>query len=361
MEQSYDIKKRLEGQRGAVAILFVLCLPVLLGFAALAVDLARLQLVKIELQNAADAAALAGARSLTDPVTSSDPYNWLAASQKAQELAQQNIANGMQIDWADIDTGYWNLQNPALGFNRQETGYVPIPGDVPAVRATISLSATRNNGPLLFFFAPILGIDNSDLQATAIAMIAPPAGGTGLLPFVISKIMLDTFWNLEENKPVMENGEPKELNIGIGSTYFDDEDIDSGTWTTFNNQTTAKNSASYIIKLINGEENSNATFNVNDLVWISSGVKESAYNALPTNIDVAIIVVDAQYLDTGSWQEIYAIAGFHIDNVLVNNEKINGKPYIQGHFIEPTIIANTSPGTGNEISYGAYTPPILVK
>lgn len=51
-------------QRGAFLILTVLFLVVLLGFAALALDLGRLYVLRTEMQNAADAAALAAAAEL---------------------------------------------------------------------------------------------------------------------------------------------------------------------------------------------------------------------------------------------------------------------------------------------------------
>ncbi|MGB4359799.1 MAG: Tad domain-containing protein [Rhodoferax sp.] len=51
-------------QRGAVAITFALSLLLLMGFMALVFDLGRTYVVRTELQNAADAAALAGAKDL---------------------------------------------------------------------------------------------------------------------------------------------------------------------------------------------------------------------------------------------------------------------------------------------------------
>lgn len=51
-------------QRGAVAIMLGLSIFVLFGFMALAIDLGRTYVVRTELQNAADAAALAGAKQL---------------------------------------------------------------------------------------------------------------------------------------------------------------------------------------------------------------------------------------------------------------------------------------------------------
>ncbi len=50
--------------RGAVAVYVAVCAPMLLGIGALSVDLGRVMTVNTQLQNAADAAALAGVRVL---------------------------------------------------------------------------------------------------------------------------------------------------------------------------------------------------------------------------------------------------------------------------------------------------------
>ena len=52
-------------ERGAVAVLVALSMALLIGFAGLALDLGRLYVAKTELQNSADACALAAARELT--------------------------------------------------------------------------------------------------------------------------------------------------------------------------------------------------------------------------------------------------------------------------------------------------------
>ena len=51
-------------QRGSVIIIFAVCLFLLVGLAALAVDIGYVYTTRSELQNVADAAALAGARYL---------------------------------------------------------------------------------------------------------------------------------------------------------------------------------------------------------------------------------------------------------------------------------------------------------
>ena len=54
----------LVDQDGAIGIVIALLLPVLLGFAGLAIDIGHLYVVNTQLKNAADAGALAGARGL---------------------------------------------------------------------------------------------------------------------------------------------------------------------------------------------------------------------------------------------------------------------------------------------------------
>ena len=56
-------------QQGAVAIIVALCLTVLVGMLGLVLDLGHLYLAKTELQNAADAASLSGAKALNGKLT----------------------------------------------------------------------------------------------------------------------------------------------------------------------------------------------------------------------------------------------------------------------------------------------------
>ncbi|RXK80024.1 hypothetical protein EST62_13030 [Chlorobaculum sp. 24CR] len=178
MTQSRAINKRLQGQRGIVVIWFALLLPVLFGFMALAIDLARLYQTKVELQNAADAAALAGALAVSSP--SPGTFSWSNVVPEAQKMAQSNYANGVLIQHVTIDNGYWDASNPAAGLHSSYTA-----GDLPAVKVTIEVSATKNGGPLNFFFAPFLGIASKDIQATATAAaklpVAPATATTSIL------------------------------------------------------------------------------------------------------------------------------------------------------------------------------------
>jgi uncharacterized membrane protein len=62
--QGFQVTTESNSARGVVTILAALSMTLLLGIAALVVDLGLLFLTKYELQNAADAGALAGARQL---------------------------------------------------------------------------------------------------------------------------------------------------------------------------------------------------------------------------------------------------------------------------------------------------------
>ena len=68
---SFPVRYRapLARQGGAVAILVALSIVVLIGFAGLALDIGRLYIAKAELQNSADACALAAAQALTGEST----------------------------------------------------------------------------------------------------------------------------------------------------------------------------------------------------------------------------------------------------------------------------------------------------
>ena len=61
-----QIASILRDQQGATAILIGVAFTVLLGFLALAIDMGYLWVAQNELQNAADAGSLAGARFLTN-------------------------------------------------------------------------------------------------------------------------------------------------------------------------------------------------------------------------------------------------------------------------------------------------------
>jgi hypothetical protein len=113
-------------QQGAVAIIVAICLVVLIGMLGLVLDLGHLYVTKTELQNAADAAALSGAKQLDRTadgiccgansavnmaeVTAAMNYYDFASKAKAVEVVEDNIrfSSAPNGPWVDYETAQLN-------------------------------------------------------------------------------------------------------------------------------------------------------------------------------------------------------------------------------------------------------------
>lgn len=151
----------------------VVATPILLGVTALAVDVGYMYVVRTDLQNAADAAALAACTSLTNESN----LRYLA-----ERYSRINHAGlGATLDPSDVQTGLWERYN-----RRFYSGL----GPPNAVSIHVQRLRSRGNGVSLFF-AKIFGLSETDLSATAIAAyddrfvgFDPGAhGGARILPF----------------------------------------------------------------------------------------------------------------------------------------------------------------------------------
>lgn len=146
---------RRAAQRGVVVIMFALSLLLLMGFAGLALDGARLYVNKAELQNAADACALAAAQELAPGLpnfTRAHDAGVLAATRNFIDLQSQAVPEGkVKVEFAaTANAAVWNLAGVAL------------PIDLVA-RCTVAPAA------LTLWFMPVLGIDSADVNAVAAA------------------------------------------------------------------------------------------------------------------------------------------------------------------------------------------------
>jgi len=142
----------LRDDRGAVAIIVSLLMVVLLGFAAISIDVGRLYVERRQLQNGADAAVLAVACSRGTP----------------QDKA------ALATDLAGKNEGSGRAQATVMPQSRNK------------VRVdTRSLNASGGSA-LPLSFAPVLGIDSATVQASATAGCGFPVGGTAALPLAFS-------------------------------------------------------------------------------------------------------------------------------------------------------------------------------
>ena len=375
-------------QNGSILVLAAGILIVLTGFAVLAIDVGRIYLVRNELQNAADSAALAGANCLdrqsqggsTTECTSTyaTTLNWTRANAKAVSQLSQNSASNIAISTIDsghqVNVGYWNVNG---GTTLQPTSLSPLGPctvaggvmttacDKPAVSVSITKDAGKNNGPIAMLTAAMFGGANVPMTAKAVAVISSPGNvpPSSLIPQAINKCMYDKFWNASTGTPIIYTGSPADpyglsvigqpWEFRIGSAYHYGT-CDSGQWTTFDQDVNSQSAVGNLIT--NGNP---ASLNIGDLTWIQPGTKTASYNDLdakyptPPGADVSIIVVDTANLSQKGQAPIVAFAGFHIADIQGGSGK-----FIQGHFIANFI----TPGSGGMGPfYGTYTPPRLAQ
>ncbi|WP_116138677.1 TadG family pilus assembly protein [Trinickia diaoshuihuensis] len=345
MRNDAQLARLVGRQRGSIAIYVALFMFVMMGFIALSVDIGRALVVRNELQNAADAAALAGAGQLKWTNT---PTTWANATSKANAAIALNYADGQALSTGTVTTGYWSITGSPAGM--QSTTITPNSNELPAIQVTVSRAAGSNGGSLQTYFAGLIGTKTIDVSATAVAAIALPgvAKPGSLFPTAITQCMLGIYWNSSTGQPTIDpsTGQPYDVKIGsayhTGSCYY-------GQWTTFD---TVANDTQTVINLItNGNP---TTLSIGSNTWIDTGTKNSIYNSVSTPVQVLLPVVAS--VSTGSNQPIVAFAPFEID------KSVNGaNPYIEGHFIVNYLPTNVGPGGGGTPSYyGAYVPPVLV-
>ena len=184
------IKNQLKPQQGAVILLFALLLPLFMGVSASAIDVAYFFLVRNQLQNDADAAALAGARHLYDGVNSTPA--WAAAEQKALAVVGYNQAAGAGLKDATVRSGYWNLSDASPILKSGSS--VPADYDAPAVEVTVAKTLGFNGGPVKTFFLNYFGISVQTLQVRAVAGLASPQA-TRIFPYAVANALFQTYWN----------------------------------------------------------------------------------------------------------------------------------------------------------------------
>ena len=146
----------LGNQKGIALVYIAIVISVLMGCLGLAVDVGHLQLVRGQLQNAADAAALAGAAQLYVDHSNPGPpaLDFPRAQEAARNFINQNKSDGVALQTGDISVGYWDLIDRSL----QPATIAPVTGrHVPAVVAKISRAGDSNGGPVDTFFAKVLG------------------------------------------------------------------------------------------------------------------------------------------------------------------------------------------------------------
>ncbi len=189
------LRVRLSKEAGQTLVLFVFALAALMGFTALSIDVGLVFVARRDMQNAADAAALAGARELEDSPA--------AAIAMAQQYAS---ANGV------------DLTDPSYTFEAT----TPYQGDPGKIEVKVSREVD-------FLFARALGLDFASVPARAVAeaTVVPGTSGT------YAVLALDT--NCQSADQILIPGSGSVITGGVHSN----SDLQvSGSDNTFNSAVT---------------------------------------------------------------------------------------------------------------------------
>lgn len=185
----------MQDTRGAVAVIVAIVMVVLFSFGALALDISNAMIARNELQNVADAAALAGARQLgmiyqglpqgtpyttyvlSDPSAVVSAATTVAIANKARQVA-------ISLNAADIVIGVWNSGPRTL-----------TPGNVGATGVrVIARRDSAANGPVATWLAGIMEIPSMSVTATATAALTGSgtlAPGEARTPFGLDELIFN--------------------------------------------------------------------------------------------------------------------------------------------------------------------------
>ena len=337
-------------QRGSISILVAFLLPLFLGLAAFAIDIVYLHVARNELQNDADAAALAGANHFFDG-TNPTP-RWSLAEQKAQEAIGLNAVTGKALETGSVATGYWSLVDTPKVL--QGLPMVPKAYDAPAVQVTVTKDANHNDGEVRTFFARYWGLLSRPMQASAVA--GPSSPGTikpgGVFPMVIAQCLYDNYWdfNATPGGPKLDpaTGKPYVFKLGTDYQYAT---CSSGEWTSLLQDL---NSADAINTFI--EDGNPVSLSIGQAIWIQTGVKAKLYQTT-RNCSAAgdksceyVVVPTVSQIDTHTRSSVIAFACLHILNA---NQ---GQKYIMA---EMSTQCKAPWGSGVGPNYGVVSPPRL--
>ncbi|WP_279608416.1 pilus assembly protein TadG-related protein [Burkholderia ambifaria] len=372
-------------QRGAVAITVAVLMAILLGFGALAIDVGYLFVVRNELQNAADAAALAGApclypRAQCGNQTAKAPDWATAQAQTVAGVSLNKSSNRTLTGYAtDVSYGYWDVTGSVPGIQTTMPA-APAVGK-PAVKVIVTRSGTKNGGGVPSFLARILGIQSVPESAAAIAIISDPGnvGSGALFPVAITKCMYDQYWDSANGKPKVATstvppgaGQPNQtvgqpFSFYVTSSYHAGP-CEAGQWTTFDN--TANDVPTVRNLIANGNPDAAAVGSPSGAcatadatcTYIQPGTKTTLYssvNACSAAGNKAceyVLVPIVQDLTTSTYERILAFACVHIDLASGGSAK-----YIQMEMSNNPDKCQASGAGGAGPYYGALTPARLVE
>lgn len=318
-------------QSGATAAIAAVGMVAFAAFAALAVDVGRVVSVKSELQKAADAGALAGARAFFPYDTSSTrpkPLDWNTASSVALATVRANAADGSLLSSADVQVGFWDTTWAWPGPENllDSASHSPSATLWPSVKVSISKKSGVNDGAVAMLFGPLLGKSTQEVTVYSVAGLAAdgsmPSGGG--FPLAVPEDLISAL-----------RGHDPPTHFRIGSAYHSPAP-DHGQWTSL---TTDNNSASFLKSIIT--DGNSETVNIGDNIWIQPGTENTCFNEIidtmgPEYGQTVLLPVVGSEVDLTN-KQFTPVLDF-VPFVLTGAEK-GSYPFVEGYFPNGIYVA----------------------
>lgn len=363
-------------QKGMVLVFLAGTVFLLFAVAALGVDVAYAYLQKNKLQNAVDAAAIAGTTTIyhtrefkySEFPTGVYPANtyfpnpnsdsWAAiARRRVKEALQLNGALGYLKQDSDIEVNWYQSINPSASYN------------APAVR--ISLTA-----PTSLFFARAVGFDAFNIKVRATSITPFPKAAQSSLPLTVANCAADLGWNFGTREPKLDPATLRPLKFQFGTAspstkcMLNGQPVSgaTGMWTDFTANADANNVGKFIptasspnppsIPLITEPPRT---------IQVTTGVQAVNYMAIGActnsstfNCTYSVMPVlnsgTAGLTTTGDAKGVYGIKGFIC--VGINGYNLAGGAYIDGQFSTGCRVPTS--GAGGDEFYGVIASSTLV-
>ena len=222
---------------GAIAVAAAILIPVFIGMLAFSIDCGYLLQKRSGLQRAADAAALAAVRDLVPDANGDQDLNKVRAT--IREFADANVTDisGFTVLDSDIEIGRYD----------PETIYSQVTILDSGIFDTVRVKLRRDsaaNTPVTLFFTGIFGIVDSDVSATATAVLQKASimePGAGVLPFSIPEAQ----WSTTSPGDIWTIFGDGRMNSGSGGLI-------PGNWGTLNLGVSANSTATLNDQVLNG-------------------------------------------------------------------------------------------------------------
>ena len=323
MKLNLSKKNFLSDETGNMILFYLISFSTFFGFLGLSLDLGMLYTARTQLQNASDAAAIAGASVLVQDLDGDDiiESNYYGAEDTVVSLVEANsLLSGMLI-WQQEDSytaGLWDEEVNDFIY----TGDTDDTNELNAVHVELRRSIDT-------FFMRFFGINNVALSAQSIAFLECAGNGARAdLPIAIN-----------EDKLIA----PFEIIV------LNSENEENGQWTSFDIWPVNKNTIEPFIK---GKDNGGMDpplMSIGDDIYMNNGVITPLFSTLKERYDNEKND-DDEYsvcLPVVTWQPpqnrgtLVGYVHFVITEVLVGGGKKKGKQIV-GYMHENSIIASGS-------------------